>query len=473
MQTFSLKRSRILTKLILMILTAALVLSGVTPSFATEETAGTVPSAEISWSDAPGISGTSAIMIDAGSGDILYEKNSRERRDPASVTKILTCLVALETLDPDSMVTIDRDLETVGHVLELKIGEQISVRDLLYGLMVHSANDAAEAIAIEAGGSIDNFCDMMNERAEECGAQSTSFTNPNGLNNYGQENHRTTAYDLALIAREAMQNSFFRKLVSTVRYTIPATNMSDERKLKSTNLCLYETEKTVEVDGKKRPYKYEGAVGIKTGSTGTAGECFCGMAKRGDTELIAVSLNAESPEDRFADVIKLWDYGFSKYYTYNAVKSDTELDTIKVKRSEKARLAIGAAENLYITLNRDYDSKGIRTEIVKDKRKITAPVKEGQTVGTVIVYKGKDKVAQTQLITLEASGKGGPLSYIGIADDRVIYFVLAIPPVMIVLIVARLLYVRHRRIQRQRGRAQRERNIRKHERGREKNHFDI
>ena len=120
-----------------MILTAALVLSGVTPSFAAEETAGTVPPAEISWSDAPGISGTSAIMIDAGSGDILYEKNSRERRDPASVTKILTCLVALETLDPDSMVTIDRDLETVGHVLELKIGEQISVRDLLYGLMVH------------------------------------------------------------------------------------------------------------------------------------------------------------------------------------------------------------------------------------------------------------------------------------------------------------------------------------------------
>ena len=450
-----------------MILTAALVLSGVTPSFAAEEAGDMVPSAEISWSDAPEISGTSAIMIDAGSGDILYEKNSWEPRDPASVTKILTCLVALETLDPDSIVTIDRELEKVGHILELKVGEQISVKDLLYGLMVHSANDAAEAIAIEAGGSIENFCDMMNRRAEECGAENTNFTNPNGLNNYGQENHRTTAYDLALIAKEAMQNSYFRKLVSTVSYTIPATNMSDERKLKSTNLCLFETKKTVEIDGQKRPFKYEGAIGLKTGSTGTAGECFCGMAERGDTELIAITLNAETPEDRYADVMKLWDYGFSKYYTYNAAKAYTELDTVKVKRGEKSRLQVGVSQDLDVTLNKNYDSDKLKVKIVKNERKVSAPVEKGKKIGTVAVYRGKEIVAQAALITLVASGRGGPLSYIGIADDRVIYFVLAIPLILIALIAARMLYVRHRRIQRQKSKARREREIRRSEREKE------
>lgn len=461
MQTFSLKKSKVLKKLIIIVLTTALVLSGVTPSFATEQSDSVVPSAEISWNDAPEISGTSAIMIDAGSGDILYEKNSRERRDPASVTKILTCLVALETLELDSMITIDRDLETVGHILELKIGEQISVRDLLYGMMVHSANDAAEAIALAAGGSIENFCDMMNKKAGECGAESTTFTNPNGLNNYGQENHKTTAFDLAMISREAMKDSTFRTLVSTVRYTIPATNMSEERKLKSTNLCLYETKKTVEIDGEKRPYKYEGAIGIKTGSTGTAGECFCGMAKRGDTELIVVTLNAQTPEDRYADVMKLWDYGFSNYYTYNAARGDTELDTIKVKRGEKAHLAVGIAEDLDVTLNSGYDSDKLKVKIVRNEKKVEAPVAKGIEIGTVTVYKDREVIAQTKLITLEASGRGGPLSYIGISDDRVIYFILSIPLVLIVIIVIRLIYLRYRRVKRQRRKAKRERELRR------------
>ncbi|MGN0704085.1 MAG: D-alanyl-D-alanine carboxypeptidase family protein [Lentihominibacter sp.] len=465
------KRSSVLTKITIIALAAALVLSGVTPSFAAGE-AHIVPAAEISWEDAPDVSGTSAIMIDAGSGDILYEKNSHEPRDPASVTKILTCLVALETLDSDDIVTIDYEVETVGHVLELKLGERIYVRDLLYGLMVYSANDAAEAIAIEAGGTIENFCEMMNERAEACGAENTNFTNPNGLNNYGQENHRTTAYDLALIADEAMKNAYFRKLVSTVSYTIPATNKSKERKLENTNLCLYETEKNVDIDGQKRPYKYEGNIGIKTGSTGTAGECYCGMAKRGDTELIVVTLNAASAEDRFADAIKLWDYGFSKYYTYNAAGKNVELDTLKVRRGEKSRVSVGIAEDLDITLDKGFDSGSLRTEIVKDEKKITAPVDKGQKVGTVSVYKDGDLVAQSELITLEGSGRGGALSYIGIADEHVIYFLLGIPAALIVLIAARLLYVRHRRKKRQRRKAQRERNIRRRERDREKNPFN-
>lgn len=436
-----------------------MVLTGVTPSFAVDKT---VPSAEINWEDAPTLSGTSAIMIDAGNGEILYEKNAYERRDPASVTKILTCLTALETLDMNQQVTVDYDVETIGHVLELQQGEVISVKDLFYGLMVHSANDAAQILAIEAGGSIENFCEMMNARAEKCGAKSTTFTNPNGLNTYGQENHRTTAYDIAMITKEAMKNKTFRKLVSTVSYTIPATNKSKERKLKSTNLCLYETKKTVEIDGIKRPYKYEGILGVKTGSTGTAGECFCGMAKKNDTELIAVTLNSATPEDRFADVIKLLDYGFDKYYTYNAAKGKTELDKIKVKRGEKGKIALGVAEDLDITLNKGYNAKDITTKVKTDERKVMAPVKKGQVLGAVTVYKDGEPVAKEDLIALENAGKGGALSYIGIADEHVPHFFISILVILILLIAGWLLYMRHQSIQKQKRR-QRQRELRRRE----------
>lgn len=469
MQTFSLKKSRLFIKLTVLFLTAALVLTGVTPSFADDKI---VPSADISWEDAPDISGTSAIMIDAGSGEILYEKNAYERRDPASVTKILTCLVALETLDPNDVATIDYDVETVGHVLGLKQGERIYIKDLLYGMMVYSANDAAEALAMEAGGSIDNFCDMMNERAEKCGAQGTTFTNPNGLNNYGQENHKTTAYDLAMISREAMKNKTFRTLVSTVSYTIPATNKSKARKLKSTNYCLYEEKKTLEVDGEKRPYKYDGAIGIKTGSTGTAGECYCGMAVRGNTGLIAVSLNALTPEERFADVIKLWDYGFSKYSTYTAAKGNTSLDELKVRRGEKSKVAVGVSSDLDLTLNKGYDEENITIEVIPSEKKITAPVKKGQNVGTLVVYKEGVKTAEAELVTLEASEKGGVLSYIGIADEHIPRFIIMVILILAAMIAARMLYVRHKRLQRQRRRAQRERNMRRREWDKERNPFD-
>ena len=472
MQTSSLKRNKITTKIIALILTAALVLSGVTPSFAAKDKDEMVPSAEISWEDAPKLSGTSAILMDAGSGDILYEKNGDEKRDPASITKILTCLVALETLDLKKEVTVDYDVEKMGHVLELKQGEKITVENLLYGMMVHSANDAAQILAIESGGTIENFCKMMNKRAEKCGAMSTNFTNPNGLNTYGQENHRTTAYDIALITKEAMKNKMFRKLVSTVEYTIPATNKSKERKLKSTNLCLYEEKKTVEINDKKVPFKYEGTLGVKTGSTGTAGECFCGMAKKEGTVLIAISLNAATPEERFSDVMQLWDYGFSKYYTYNAAKGKTMLEEVKVKHGEKAKIEVGLAENLDITLNKGYDSKNIKTEIEKDVKKIEAPVKVGQKVGKVIVYKEGKKVAEEELITLEASEKGGILSYVGIADEERLGFFLAILLIIVILIGGRMLYVQYRRKKRQQRKAQRQRNVRRREWDKEKNPFD-
>ncbi|MBQ4596747.1 MAG: D-alanyl-D-alanine carboxypeptidase, partial [Firmicutes bacterium] len=219
-----------------MILAAALFLTGVAPSFAAKSDEAEIkPSAKISWEDAPAVEGTSAILMDAASGNILYEKNAHEKRDPASVTKIVTCLVVIETMDLDEQITVDFDVSNSGTSIDIKKGGTFTVEQLLYALMLPSANDAAVVLAKAAGGSIDNFCDMMNERAARCGAKDTNFTNPNGLNEPIQPKHRTTAYDLAVITMEAMKNKTFKETVSTVDYTIPKTNKSKKRAFRNSN----------------------------------------------------------------------------------------------------------------------------------------------------------------------------------------------------------------------------------------------
>lgn len=462
LQTISLKIRNLTSKIITVLIIAALALTGAVPSFAVSK----------ATADMPSVTGTSAILIDGGTGDVLYEKNAEERRDPASITKILTCLVVLETLAPSRVVTIPPDTETVGHILDLKEGEQITVKDLLYGMMLHSANDAAEVLAIETAGSIESFCDMMNKRAVDCGAKSTTFTNPNGLNGWGQENHKTTAYDIAMIAKEAMKNSKFRKLVSTVRYTIPATNKSEERRVKSTNFCLYESDETVEIDEKEVSYTYDGMTGIKTGSTGSAGECFCGSAKRGSTEMIAVVLNAEDENARYEDVMTLLDYGFENYYTYTAAKSAAPVGKASVRRGAKAAVELGIAEDMNITLAAGTDSKTIKTELNLDKDKLTAPVQKGAVLGQLEAKDENGKLlASSKVFALEGSEKGGPLSYIGVADEHVLLFILGIIAVLITLIIIRMIYVQIRR-SRKRKKKQRRRDVRRREYENEKSSFD-
>ena len=210
MKAFSKKSSYLL--IIMMI--AALLLTGTVPSFAAKNKKtyttpeGTVYPLEKTTilEGIPEVKGTSAIMIDGGSGRILYEKNAEEPRDPASITKIITCLLTLENMDLNDEVTITHDPVTTGQNIALKKGETLKVKDLLYALMLHSSNDAAEVLAIAVGGDFDTFAEMMNERAKECGAKNTTFHNPNGLNPDGQEHNWTTAYDISMMAREAMKN---------------------------------------------------------------------------------------------------------------------------------------------------------------------------------------------------------------------------------------------------------------------------
>lgn len=461
MRAFSKKSSYVL--IILMI--TALLLTGTVPSFAakTKNTyttpEGTVyPKLETSQPESlAGLKATSAILIDGGSGQVLYEKNAEAVKDPASITKIMTCLLTLENKDMDDEITIDFQTTTEGHNLALKQGEVLTVRDLLHALMLYSCNDAAEVLAAAVGGDIDSFAEMMNERAKECGAKNTTFANPNGLNPEGKPHNQTTAYDIAMMAREAMKNPEFRKLVKTRSYTIPKTNMSEQRKeMKSTNACLG---------------TYKGANGIKTGTSTTAGFCFCGSAKRGNTELIAVALDS-GDKLRFSDAEAMMDYGFQTYHTYTVEKGGKELDQIRVRRGDLRSSAVGTAEDLDLTLLKKEKGEGITTEITLTDKKLTAPVKKGTEAGTITVYdKDHNQLAEAKLVTLESVKKGGLLSYIGVADeDRGIFLGGLI--LMIVLVAAIILIMkRMQRKKRARRRAQRNRNMRRKAWEREKDPF--
>lgn len=235
------------------------------------------------------LSARAAVLIDGKSGKVLFEKNKDERLPMASTTKIMTGLLACESKKMKKVVTVSPVASgTEGSSLWLEPGEKQTLENLTYGLMLRSGNDAAVAIAEYLGGSTEAFALMMNERAKKIGVQNTGFQNPNGLD---AEGHFTTAYDLALISREAMKNKKFRKIVSTKSKTIPWESSEWDRSLTNHNKMLW---------------RYEGCNGIKTGFTKKSGRCLVTSAKRGKTELICVTLNA--PDD-WNDHTKMLDYG--------------------------------------------------------------------------------------------------------------------------------------------------------------------
>jgi len=243
-----------------------------------------------------GISAGQAILIDGDTGDVLYEKASDEKAYPASTTKIMTALITLETLKEhdsplDQKITVPQIAEGVeGSSIYLKAGEQISIEDLLYGLMLVSGNDAAVALAEIIGGSQENFVQMMNDKAEEIGCRNTNFINPNGL---FDENHYTSVRDMALIAREAMKDPDFRKIVAAKEWKADRPD--------SDYLTFRNKNKTVN--------EYEGGNGIKIGYTESSGRTLVASAERNGRTMICVVMSAP---DWFNDAYRLMDYGFSQ-----------------------------------------------------------------------------------------------------------------------------------------------------------------
>ena len=245
-----------------------------------------------------------AVLIDADTGVVLYEKNMNEQLYPASITKLMTALLAMEALEPEQVLTVSQTAvnavpRTSSHI-GLLAGERLTVDQALYAIGMESANDAANVLAEAVSGSLEAFAEKMNEKARELGALNTHFTNANGLPDSG---HVTTAYDMALITAAALKQEGLATYFSTVNYTLSATNLSSARSFANKDRLLPGGQ-----------YYYDGVLLAKTGWTSSAQGTFAAAVRKGQTTLVAITLKSPLLEDKYKDTHKLLDYGFSHYF---------------------------------------------------------------------------------------------------------------------------------------------------------------
>ena len=313
------------------------------------------------------ISARSAVVIDAASGRILYEHNKDEKRGMASTTKIMTALCALEYGDMDKVATISPTASGVeGSSMYLAKGEKISLCDLVYGLMLVSGNDAATALAENIAGSVEKFAELMNKKAAEICCYNTNFTNPHGLAN---ENHYTSAHDLAKITAYAMQNPTFCEIVSTKKKGLSATEGGYARTLVNHNKFLS---------------MYEGCNGVKTGFTKATGRCLVTSVKKNGMQLICVTLNA--PDD-WNDHKILYDTAFSEYLPHQLKKADEIITSAKIKNGAESTVNLVIGQDIYIPAKNDeINTLKITATPFED---LQAPIKKGDVIGTLNVEIGK------------------------------------------------------------------------------------
>lgn len=272
--------------------------------------------AEEYWPVGPEIPGESAIVMEASTGTVLYEKNAHEQLYPASITKIMTSLLAIEKCSLDEQVTFSYDAvhKIEGTHIFRDVDEVMTMEQCLYGVLLNSANDCAYAVAEHAGGTYDNFIKMMNDKAAALGCLNTNFTNPHGL---PDENHYTSSYDMALITREALKNETFRLISSEKKYTIPFTNKHPDEETPMVNhhkmLAAYKGD---------RQYLYEGCIGGKTGYTVAAGNTLVTYAEKNGMTLICVVMKEQTP-NHYLDTKSLLDYCFENFQLLNVVQNET------------------------------------------------------------------------------------------------------------------------------------------------------
>ena len=347
-----------------------------------------------SYADDLNLSGESAILIDVDTLEILYSKNPHQKLYPASTTKIMTGILAIELGNMDDIVTVDQEVVdlTDGSHIALEPGEELSLEHLIKALLIESANDAALAIAKHISGSIDEFVKLMNEKAKAIGALNTNFVNPNGL---PHEEHLSTAYDLALMAKYAMENETFREIVKNYTYTIPITNKkSQERNLWSANRLLYSTER-INVNGTQTTIKYEGVNGVKTGYTIAAGQCLVTSYEKDGHKLIAVVLKS-SGKNIYSDIHKLLNYGTNNFEKVKIGYGNKFIDNFPVENGVIPFVAgITKSDTYYIVEKSKVDL--IEEKITKNT--LEAPISKGQVIGKVEYYLDGRKISETDIIS--------------------------------------------------------------------------
>lgn len=366
-----------------------------------------------------------AILIDGATGQVLYDKNMHRQYYPASTTKVMTAILALENCDLDQIVTIDAETPfTEGSRTYLVEGETLTVEQLLYTLLLQSANDSAVALAKEVSGSVEAFAKLMNNKAAEIGAQNTNFVNPNGL---PDENHLTTVYDLAMIARYAMKNETFRQIVGTAIYSIPATEKQDERNFGTRNKLMWDKKKSLYYKGEYISPKYEYATGIKTGYTIAAGSCLVSSAKKDGREVIAVVLKSD-PNNVFLDSIKLLENGLNQYKNITIVEQGEKAGSITIENGTLPSTDVAASRGINRTVSQDWNMSDIEKEVILEEQ-MTAPVKEGEELGKLIIrYKGEvlDEVALIASSSVEMSLAGAATTKIFNLFDTFKFIILGV-----------------------------------------------
>lgn len=332
---------------------------------------------------APELSAVSAVLIDQASGKVIYEKNMNDEHYPASTTKVLTALLVLENLELDSKITLPEDYVNVGETnIGLQAGSRQTVEELLMATMLYSANDAAQALAIGAAGTEDAFVELMNQRVAEMNLQHTHFTNPHGLHN---EEHYTSAYDLAMIARSAMDNPEFRRIVTTESFVIHKLNGEDNYTVYNRNSLLNQ---------------FEFADGIKTGYTKQAGNCIVASATKNDMQLIAVLLNSS---DIFGESRQLLEWGFANSQHTLLVDANTVKASVKVLNGGRDKVEVLTEKPLYSVMRND-EATNVQEKLdLPDS--IPAPIHRGEVIGSVTYTDENGYTYSTNLLAAKDVGR--------------------------------------------------------------------
>lgn len=329
------------------------------------------------------ITAKAAIIMEARTGKVLYSKNAEERKYPASTTKMMSLIVALEHGNLNDIVTASSNAaNTEGSSLWLTQGEQEKMIDLLYGIMLVSGNDATVAVAEHISGSVDNFAKLMTEKAHALGARDTNFTNSSGL---PDPNHYSTAHDLARIAAYGYKNPLFTKIISTKEWIMPWPGKAFNRDLYNENKMLW---------------LYEGGNGVKTGYTDAAGRCLVSGAYRNGIQLVAVVLDSERMWD---DSIALLDYGFQQIKPKPIFNQGDILKTVRVSNGKSDIIALVTGSDLVLPVS-ETDSDDFKT-VIDSPAKVDAPIHEGQKLGKVKVYYKDSEVANVDLLAQQAIEK--------------------------------------------------------------------
>lgn len=330
-------------------------------------------------SNEPELASKAAILMDTKTGKVIYSKNENEKMYPASTTKIVTAILTLENCNLNEIVTVSYD--TVMSIPDgyssasLQIGEQLTVEQLLQLLLVHSANDAANALAEYVGGSVDSFVSMMNTKMNELGLSHTHFTNTFGMHD---ENHYTTAQDLAMIMKYCMKNQDFRKLAGSASCAIPATNKYGTRRYSSTNELIIPT------NSNYYPYLTSG----KTGYTSQAGDCLVSCSYKDNLELLCVILGGKminGTSTRFSETKSLYQYGYDNYSVRTLLNTNDVVTQIEVPNGTKdtKNLDLLANHSICALLENNISEDELAFEInLKEDRK--APIEQGDNLGSVI-----------------------------------------------------------------------------------------